>query len=62
MICTNCGTDECVHWCEYCQMDYCEYNEGWHEDCGTDADQSDAINPYAKPYDDALVGHLRNAN
>ena len=32
---------------------------GVHEDCETDADPPDAINPYAKPYDDALAGHLR---
>ena len=59
MICVSCGTDECVQWCEHCQMDYCEYSGG-HEDCETDADSSDARNPYAKPYDDALAGHLSN--
>ena len=25
-----------------------------------DHDPPDAINPYAKPYDEALAGHLRN--
>ena len=25
-----------------------------------DHDPPDATNPYAKPYDDALAGHLRN--
>ena len=55
MICTICGTDECIRWCEACGLNYCEYFGG-HEDC----EPSDAKNPYAKPYDDALAGHLRN--
>ena len=59
MICTTCGTDECVQLCEPCGLNYCEYSGG-HEDCETDDDPPDAINPYAKPYDDALAGHLRN--
>ena len=59
MICVIGGTDECVQWCECCQMDYCEYSGG-HEHCETDDDPPDATNPYAKPYDDALAGHLRN--
>ena len=59
MICTNCGTDECVRWCEPCGLNYCEY-DNVHEDCETDDDPPDSRNPYAKPYDDALAGHLRN--
>ena len=58
MICTNCGTDECVRWCEPCGLNYCEY-DNVHEDCETDDDPPDATNPYAKPYDEALAGHLR---
>ena len=30
------------------------------EDC--DSDPSDATNPYAKPYDEALAGHINSAD
>ena len=32
MICLNCGSDECVRWCEPCGLNYCEYDNA-HEDC-----------------------------
>ena len=61
MICLNCGSDECLHWCESCGLNYCEYNEGWHDDCETaNHDPPDSRNHMAKPYDDALIGNLRN--
>ena len=62
MICATCGTDECLRLCEVCQANYCEYDNS-HDDClglPDDTDPPDATNPYAKPYDDALAGHLRN--
>ena len=46
-------------------LDNCPYTHGGHKhDCDNtcpvwDDDPPDAINPYAKPYDDALAGHLR---
>ena len=45
-------------------MHDCEADAVCIHDCGTgchpDADPPDATNPYAKPYDEALAGHLRN--
>ena len=53
--------------CEICDCEceggcVCEENECLDCGCGEepDDDPPDATNPYAKPYDDALAGHLRN--
>ena len=66
-----CYPTSCIHDCgDKCHPNGLSYDCGGcgscprRGDCVThpDAEPTDAQNPYAMPYDDALAGHLRNAN